>query len=169
MAKNLKVGERVTVDKTIELDPTSEPFEKGLSRVEAGHVGVVIGPAPQGHATVVEFSGVQTIISSQRLVRSADKPLGKKRGRKKQEDATSIPPLSSKRERVSKTQHLVDDETPAQLITQIANTLLLNGGLKEDSDVTIQLRFSTLPEHVQTQIRALIHAKLTLSDPALRK
>jgi len=169
MAKNLKIGERVTVERPIEFDPTSEPFEKGLPRIEAGHVGVVIGPAPQGRAMTVEFSGIEAIVSTQRLVLAADKPLGKKRGRKKQGDPTSTSPLQSKRERVNTTQRLTEDETPAQLITQIANTLLLNGGLKEDNDITIQIRFAELPEHVQIQIRALIHAKLALSDPALRK
>lgn len=168
MAKNLKIGERVTVDRPIELDPTSEPFEKGLPRVEPGHVGVVIGPAPQGHATVVEFSGVQAIISSQRLVRSADKPLGKKRGRKKLGDATSIPPSSSRSERVDKTPSISEEETSMQLVTQIANTLLLNGGLKEADDAVIQLRFAELSAPVQAQIRALIEAKLSLSGPVIK-
>ena len=169
MATNLKSGEQVTVDRTIEFDPTSEPFEKGLPRVEAGHVGVVIGRAPQGRSTIVEFSGIQTIITNQRLVRADDKPLGKKRGRKKQGQPTSTPKKISKGENKHRTPSIGEGEPPSQLITQLANTLLLNGGLRHDSDVTIQIRFTELPESIQTQIRALIDAKLALSDPALKK
>ena len=137
--------------------------------MEVGHVGVVIGPAPQGHATIVEFSGIQATISSQRLLRAADKPLGKKRGRKKQGDSTSTLKPSSEGKSVDKMPSTSEMQTSVQLITQLANALLLNGGLKEDSDVTIQIRFAELPEPIQAQIHALIEAKLALRAPAGRK
>jgi hypothetical protein len=128
--------------------------------VEAGYVGVVIGPAPQGRATIVEFGGIQTIITNQRLMRATDKPLGKKRGRKKQGSATPISSNLSKSESANKIASGSKDEISTQLITQMANTLLLHGGLREHGDNHIQLQFADLPESVQINIRALIKSKL---------
>ena len=163
MATNLKAGEHVTVDRTIEFDATSESSEKGLRSVEAGHVGVVIGRAPQGRATIVEFSGIPAIITNQRLVRAADKPLGKKRGRKKQGVSTSTVTKSSSVEDLHNPSGSAEEEPSLQLVNQIANALLLNGGLKEEDNTVIQLLFADLPDSVQAQLRALIKAKLSLT------
>jgi hypothetical protein len=166
MAKNLKKDERVTVDRVFEFDADSGPFAQGLPRVEIGQVGTVVDAAPQGRASIVDFDGIQVTISNQRLARLDEKPARGKRGRKKK--LLPTPKTVSKRARMSKPE-VSTEASSEQIITQIANTLLLNGGLKDDSEAVIQLRFSELPEHIKSQIRALIQAKLDLNGTALNK
>jgi len=165
MAKNLKTGERVTVDRIVDFDPASEPFINGLPQISVGQVGVVVDAAPTGRASIVDFDGIQATVSNQRLQRLDTPPAKGKRGRKKR--ATSAP-AAPKAKRTTPVQTSSTDETSEQVITQLANTLLLNGGLKQNDDVVIQLRFDELPESVKTQIRKLIDAKLALSRTALK-
>ncbi|MBX3084740.1 MAG: hypothetical protein KF716_24105 [Anaerolineae bacterium] len=169
MVRNLKAGEHVTVDRTVPFDPQSEPYEKGLVQVEPGQVGVVVSLIPQKRASVVDFSGIQATISHQRLVRAGDKPIGKKRGRKRKTDATAKILALPKSVSMNSVQSTLADATSEQLVTMIANTLLLNGGFKEEGDTAIRLRFADLPENVQKQIRSLIDAKLALSGLASRR
>lgn len=164
MAKNLKSGEKVTVDRVVEFDPKSESFINGLPQITAGQVGVVVDAAPQGRASIVDFDGIQATVSNQRLQRLETPPVKGKRGRKKR--ATTA--ASAKVKTANNVQKSSPDETSEQIITQLANTLLLNGGLKQNGEVVIQLRFDELPESVKTQIRKLIDAKLALSRTGMK-
>lgn len=167
MARKLKAGESVTVDRVVDFGGKSEPYQKGLTRVEPGQVGSVVGPAPQGRFTIVDFGGVQAAISNQRLERVEKKQQRKRPGRKpkasqisKSSPTTSVPLNAAEN---------IPEDTSDELVTMIANTLLLNGGLKEDAEAVIQLRFTDLPDKVKGEIRELIDAKLALNRSLLKK
>ena len=163
MARNLKAGEQITVDKTSDFDPTSESYGHGLARIEPGQAGIVVSAAPQGRASIVEFNGVQATLSNRQLTRIGDIPIKKNRGRKKRDVPAPKVGNSARRKSTEGTQITHADETQMQLVTTVANTLLLNGGLKDEGEAVIQIRFADLPESVKFQIRTLIEAKLALS------
>lgn len=161
MARKLIPNEKVTVDQTVKFDPESETYQKGLFSVEPGQIGSVVGPALQGRATIVDFDGVQAVISRLRLQRPASKGKGKGRGSKKKVEQLPSPKIeSSQAQDVIPDQNFVPDDADLQLVSAITNTLLLSGGLKDDSEAVIQVRFADLPENVQKKIRNLMKAKL---------
>lgn len=162
MARNLKAGDHITVDQLVKFSSKSEQYSQGLTGIEPGQVGKVISAAPEGRSSIVEFNGVRVVLSNQKLAKT-EKPLGKKRGRKKKSEtaAVSVAPQKSKSAAASS---IVSTESSAQLITVIANSLLLKGGLKDDGDAIVELRFAELPENVRARIRALITAKLALDS-----
>ncbi|MBX3063233.1 MAG: hypothetical protein KF726_09680 [Anaerolineae bacterium] len=160
MARNLKAGDHITVDQLVKFNAKSEQYSQGLTRIEPGQVGKVISAAPQGRSSIVEFNGVRVVLSNQKLAKT-EKPLGKKRGRKKKSELAAAESSAPKAN--SAALSAATNESSAQLITVIANSLLLNGGLKDDGDAVVELRFAELPENVRVRIRKLIADKLALN------
>src|SRR5512147_1615880 len=71
MAKELKSGEQVTVNRELHLSRKSEAYQHGLKRVKPGDVGEVVGPA-EGRALTVKFNGIETVVSKLRLARPGE-------------------------------------------------------------------------------------------------
>jgi hypothetical protein len=64
---------------------------------------------------------------------------------------------------------VVSENTSEELLNTITNTLLLNGGLRDEADAIIQMRFADLPTSVKEEIRSLIEAKLSLRQNPRKK
>lgn len=86
----------------------------------------------QGRSTIVDFGGIQAAISNQPLERVEKKQLWKRAGRKLKVPQTSRPSTSIRPEPTKIPDIASTEDTSGELVTMIANTLLLNGGLKGD-------------------------------------
>jgi len=166
MAKGLKPGDTVTVREEIRMPRKSEVYQQGLKRLRPGDVGRIVGAA-EGRSVVVEFAGGKQVkLASQRLeratrsARSAEEGtngVSERTARRRVAGESSIPDEAS----------LIDYNNP-QLITTVANRLLLNGGLKTESDAfVVQIKLSDLPAAVQQQVKSLMNAKLALDQQAV--
>jgi len=161
MAKGLKLGDAVTVREEMRMPRKSEVYKQGLKRIKPGEIGRIVELA-EGRSVVVEFAGGKRVkLASQRLERaappSADAELNGKRAASAGATGKSVTEAN-----------LIDYNNP-NLITTVANRLLLSGGLQADSDaVVVQIKLSELPAAVQKQVKALMRAKLDLSPQAQR-
>jgi hypothetical protein len=61
-----------------------------------------------------------------------------------------------------------DAESGQQLVTLIANKLLLKGSVRAEPGTSIEVMLSDLPEPVRSQIQRLVDAKLSLDLKSLR-
>ncbi|MEP7286993.1 MAG: hypothetical protein ABI947_14645 [Chloroflexota bacterium] len=167
MAKGLKVGDSVSVIKTVRFKPSSETFNNGLTSVKPGEIGTVLRTAA-GRSVVVEFQGKEAILSSQRL-ESRTVPKKGRRGRPRTirpEESNETTPTTDSGKR---TESKVAAETAlfnyrdARFVTTIANKLLMSGDTKfESPSVVVEIRLAELPDEVQRQIKSLMEAKLAL-------
>jgi hypothetical protein len=154
MAKGLKVGDAVTVREEMRLKRSSEVYQQGLKRLKRGEIGHVIAAA-DGRSVVVEFSGKQVKLASQRLERVSE-PVP---------ELAEAPAAGTKTNGNRTTRgdaQLIDYNNP-QFITTAANKLLKAADENTDPDaVIVQVRMSDLPGDVQHRVRALMQAKLEL-------
>lgn len=143
MAKALKVGDQVTVKKPIEFARRSPERSGGLKGIQPGDLGTVMS-LTDGRSANVEFGGVQTLISTQKLDRAADSSM------------VSGPASSTD----------MINYGSRQFIREVANKLLVSGDAENQQSVSIEIKLSELPADIQNQIRTLIRAKLDLDAPA---
>ena len=78
MAKELKPGEQVTVNRELHISQKSEAYQQGLKRVKPGDIGEVVGPA-EGRALTVKFNGIDMVVSKLRLARPGESPAQKEK------------------------------------------------------------------------------------------
>jgi hypothetical protein len=154
MAKGLKLGDTVTVREDMRMPRKSEAYAQGIKRLKPGELGRIVDIA-EGRSVVVEFDGGKRVkLASQRLERAAEPSAEvETNGKRKGGDTTTLPDEAK----------LIDYDNP-NLITTVANRLLLNGGLQVNSDaVVVQIKLSDLPGAIQKQVKTLMQAKLALS------
>jgi hypothetical protein len=151
MAKALKVGEQVTVTKPVEFTKRSPERAKGLESIQSGEIGTVVGMT-EGRSVRVEFNGVETVISAQKLERFGEGNQSSGTGRR-----------GRPRQSAASTQML--NYSSREFIREVANKLLMSGDAANQQSVAIEINLSDLPADIQTQIRSLIRAKLDLDAP----
>jgi hypothetical protein len=159
MAKGLKLGDAVTVREEMRMPRKSDAYKQGLKRLKPGEIGRIVELA-EGRSVVVEFAGGKRVkLASQRLDRAESPSTDTEVNGKRQASAGSTGKSITEA-------NLIDYNNP-NLITTVANRLLLSGGLQADSDaVIVQIKLSELPTSVQKQVKALMRAKLDLSPQA---
>jgi hypothetical protein len=150
MAKGLKLGDTVAVREAMRMPQKSEAYAQGVKHLKRGEVGRIVEVA-EGRSVFVEFEGGKRVkLASQRLERP-DSESGAD-GKRKSRGRHAVPDEAS----------LIDYQNP-NLITTVANRLLLTGGMQVDSDaVVVQIKLSDLPAQIQKQVTALMQAKLAL-------
>src|SRR4051794_12238383 len=101
MARELKPGEQVKVKKTFRPKRNSDAYQQGLTSVNPGEVGEVVGNA-EGRSVVVNFKGIDVAITKQSLER-VKAPAPKRRG-KRAEAAEAQPAAAETTETTETTQ-----------------------------------------------------------------
>ncbi len=164
MAKGLKLGDLVTVREEMRMPRKSEVYQQGLKRLKPGDVGQIVDTVAGQRSVVVEFTGGKRVkLASQRLERAAPSAGD---GESNGKDIHSAD--SEGQQTTHEGANLIDYKNP-NLITTVANRLLLSGGLQPDSDaVVVQIKLSDLPGEVQRQVKSLMHEKLALGPQAQR-
>ncbi len=159
MAKGLKPGDTVTVREEMRMPRKSEVYQRGLKRIKPGEIGHIVEVA-EGRSVIVEFGDDKRVkLASQRLERATPAPVADTETNGKRRAAAGSKGKSTEA-------NLINYDNP-NLVTTVANRLLLSGGLQDDSDaVVVQITLSELPAAVQQQVKALMRAKLDLSPSA---
>ena len=156
---------RVTVTKTFRFKPNSDEYQRGLKSVQAGRMGQVVSTAP-GRSTIVDFDGQQVVIPSRRLERVQERPITEsKQGRRKATvQAVREEPSAPREDKGAKKQSdtPTNDDWNSELITLIANKLLVSGAAGVGTTTAVEIQLADLPSSMQEQIQALIQAKLDL-------
>ncbi len=175
MAKELKPGEPVTVNREVHMSRQSEAYQHGLKRVKPGDVGEVVGPA-EGRALTVKFKGIETVVSKLRLARPGEV------GGQKEKPATRKPTQATAVKAAASPDTL--PQPPAQvkaalpqevedgalhLLNAVANKLLLKGSIRVEQDGVVELSLHDLPADVRARLQALIDAKLAFNPKDLGK
>ena len=176
MAKELKPGESVTVNREVHLSRTSEAYQHGLKRVKPGDLGEVVGPAA-GRALTVKFNGIDTVVSKQSLIRPGEppaqtaKPAAKKPAPAKAAKATTSAPDAAPRATAPVKAATAPDfeDSALHLFNAVANKLLLKGGTRVEPDGVVELSLHDLPADVRERLQALIDAKLAFHPKDVRK
>ena len=175
MAKELKPGEQVTVNREVHVSRKSEAYQHGLKRVKPGDVGEVVGPA-EGRALTVKFNGIETVVSKLSLARPGEgaahkeKAAARKRPQAKAVkaaaslDAMPQPPVQVK---AAPPQDVEDGAL--HLLNAVANKLLLKGSTRVEPDGVVELALHDLPADVRARLQALIDAKLAFNPKDLGK
>jgi hypothetical protein len=175
MAKELKPGERVTVNRELHIKRTSEAYQHGLKRVKPGDLGEVVGPA-EGRALTVKFKGIDTVVSKLRLARPEQppatkaKPAARKPVQAKAAKASATPgtaPQASAHVKASPAQDFEDGAL--HLLNTVANKLLLKGSTRIEQDGVVEVSLHDLPANVRERLQALIDAKLAFNPKDLGK
>jgi hypothetical protein len=173
MAKELKVGEKVTVNREVHINRNSEAYQHGLKRVKPGDVGEVVGPA-EGRALTVKFKGIDTVVSKLRLARPEQPPAPKAKNaarkpvQAKVTKASATPaaaPQASAPVAASPAQDFEDGAL--HLLNTVANKLLLKGSTRIEQDGVVEVSLHDLPATVRERLQALIDAKLAFNPKDL--
>ncbi len=176
MAKDLKPGEPITVNRELHLSRKSDAYQRGLKRVKPGDIGEVVGPAA-GRALTVKFNGIDTVVSKQSLIRPGEppaqkaKPAARKPVPAKAAKATIPAPDAAPRATapVKASPALDFEESALHLLNAVANKLLLKGGTRVEPDGVVELSLHDLPADVRERLQALIDAKLAFHPKDFRK
>ena len=163
MAKELKPGEQVTVNREVHISRKSEAYQHGLKRVKPGDVGEVVGPA-EGRALTVKFNGIETVVSKLRLARPGEVPVQKEKpaARKRSQARATVTPGAASQDPIQVTAspaHAME-EGALHLLNAVANKLLLKGSTRVEQDGMVELSLHDLPAEVRERLQALIDAKL---------
>jgi len=162
MAKGLKIGDKVTVNKNVPIEKDNPAFASGLEVVEMGRLGKVVKEGT-GRSMLVDFDGVQVQISNQRLdlVSGGKQKKPGKRGRPKGSTNRARPAARTSAS-ANAGADMVNYDSP-QFAAKIANKLLMSGSVDANPEtVVVEIHLADLPSGTQAEIKRLLQQKLSL-------